>query len=222
MKIDVVTLFPDLFTEPLRTSLLGRAVAAGVVEVGVHDLRAYGLGPHRTVDDTPYGGGAGMVLRPEPVFAAVEAVAGSESHIVLLSPRGRLFDQGGAARLAGLDHLVLICGRYEGVDERVATELADQELSIGDYVIAGGELAALVVIEAVTRLPLHSPSRVQRRACPRRLAIRGSRGDSSVASRRIRAHHPRPAARPRRREPKEPRLLKSLVRGGLEIASLLG
>jgi tRNA (guanine37-N1)-methyltransferase len=152
MKIDVVTLFPNLFTEPLRTSLLGRAVAAGVVDVGIHDLRAHGLGPHRTVDETPYGGGAGMVLRPEPVFAAVEAVAGPESHIILLSPRGRLFDQGGAARLAGVDHLVLICGRYEGVDERVVTELADEELSIGDYVIAGGELAALVVIEAVTRL----------------------------------------------------------------------
>lgn len=152
MRIDVVTLFPELFDAPLRTSLLGRAVAAGVVDVRVHDLRLYGLGRHRVVDDAPYGGGAGMVLRPEPVFAAVEALDAPEAHVVLLSPRGRRLVQRRCEALAARAHLVLVCGRYEGVDERVALGLADEELSIGDYVLAGGEVAALVVIEAVTRL----------------------------------------------------------------------
>jgi tRNA (guanine37-N1)-methyltransferase len=152
MLVDVVTLFPSLFEEPLRASLLGKAVAAGIVRVRVHDLRAHGLGPHRSVDDEPYGGGAGMVMRPEPIFAAVEAIAEPSPHVVLLSPRGTLLDQSGVRRLAGLAHVVLICGRYEGVDERVATHLAHEELSIGDYVLAGGELAALVVIESVSRL----------------------------------------------------------------------
>jgi|SRR5919108_1622695 tRNA (guanine37-N1)-methyltransferase len=152
MLVDVVTLFPSLFEEPLRASLLGKAVAAGIVRVRVHDLRAHGLGPHRSVDEEPYGGGAGMVMRPEPIFAAVEAIAEPSPHVVLLSPRGALLDQSGVRRLAGLAHVVLICGRYEGVDERVATHLAHEELSIGDYVLAGGELAALVVIESVSRL----------------------------------------------------------------------
>ena len=152
MLVDVVTLFPSLFEEPLRASLLGKAVAAGIVRVRVHDLRAHGLGPHRSVDEEPYGGGVGMVMRPEPIFAAVEAIAEPSPHVVLLSPRGALLDQSGVRRLAGLAHVVLICGRYEGVDERVATHLAHEELSIGDYVLAGGELAALVVIESVSRL----------------------------------------------------------------------
>ena len=152
MRVDVITLFPQLFTEPLRTSLLGRAIEDGRLEVGVHDLRAYGLGKHRSVDDEPYGGGAGMVMRPEPLFAAVEAVQRESSHVVLLSPRGALLDQRHVARLGTHEHIVLICGRYEGVDERVAEHLAHEELSIGDYVLAGGELAALVVIEAVSRL----------------------------------------------------------------------
>jgi tRNA (guanine37-N1)-methyltransferase len=152
MRIDVITLFPRLFAEPLRTSLLGRAIEDGTVDVGVHDLREYGLGKHRSVDDEPYGGGAGMVMRPEPLFAAVEAVQRETSHVVLLSPRGVLLDQRHVARLVTYGHIVLICGRYEGVDERVAAHLAHEELSIGDYVLAGGELAALVVIEAVSRL----------------------------------------------------------------------
>jgi tRNA (guanine37-N1)-methyltransferase len=152
MRIDVVTLFPELFEAPLRTSLLGKAVDAGVIQVGVHDLRAWGLGKHRSVDDEPYGGGAGMVLRPEPIFAAVESVAAGNAHVVLLSPRGRVFNQTRAQELARLPQLVLVCGRYEGVDERVAEHLVDEELSIGDYVLAGGELAALVVIEATSRL----------------------------------------------------------------------
>lgn len=152
MRIDIVTLFPELFEVPLRTSLLGKAVENGILEVAVHDLRAHGLGRHRSVDDEPYGGGAGMVMRPEPIFAAVEAVKTETSHVVLMSPRGNLLDHGRAQELAGTDHLVLICGRYEGVDERVAEHLADEEISIGDYVLAGGELAALVVMEAVTRM----------------------------------------------------------------------
>lgn len=152
MRIDVITLFPELFEAPLRTSLLGRALAAGLLDVRVHDLREHGLGRHRSVDDEPYGGGAGMVLRPEPVFAAVESLGAAQGHVVLLSPRGVLLDQGHVRRLAAHEHLVLICGRYEGVDERVAEHLADEELSIGDYVLSGGELPALVVIEAVSRL----------------------------------------------------------------------
>lgn len=152
MKVDVVTIFPELFELPLRTSLLGKAVSSGLLEVAVHDLRAHGLGKHRSVDDEPYGGGAGMVMRPAPIFDAVEPLKTETSHVVLLSPRGTPVDHGVVARLAGLDHLVLICGRYEGVDERVAEHLADEELSIGDFVLAGGELPALVVIEAVSRL----------------------------------------------------------------------
>ena len=152
MKVDVVTLFPELFGPHLETSLLGKAATSGLLDVSVHDLREHGLGRHRSVDDEPYGGGAGMVMRPEPIFDAVEPLRGSGTHVVLLSPRGTLLDHAGVARLASLEHIVLICGRYEGVDERVAEHLADEELSIGDYVLAGGELAALVVIEAMSRL----------------------------------------------------------------------
>jgi tRNA (guanine37-N1)-methyltransferase len=152
MRIDVVTLFPELFDAPLRTSLLGRAVEAGRIEVSVRDLRGHGLGKHRSVDDEPYGGGAGMVMRPEPIFAAVEAVRKESSHVVLLSPQGTRLDHGIASRLAGREHLIFVCGRYEGVDQRVADHLVDEEVSIGDYVLAGGEVAALVVIEAVSRL----------------------------------------------------------------------
>jgi tRNA (guanine37-N1)-methyltransferase len=150
--IDVVTLFPELFAAPLETSLLGKAVAAGRLEVRIHDLRRWGVGVHRAVDDAPYGGGAGMIMAPGPIFEAVESVAGEGSHVALLSPRGSLLDQAAVSRLSGLDHLVLICGRYEGVDERVSEVLCDEEISIGDYVLAGGELPALVVIEALSRL----------------------------------------------------------------------
>ena len=152
MRIDVITIFPELFEVPLQTSLLGKAVADGVLDVRVHDLRAHGLGKHRSVDDEPYGGGAGMVMRPEPLFDAVEEVRGPESHVVLLSPRGRRLDHGGVVSLGQHAHLVLVCGRFEGVDERVAEHLVDEEISIGDYVLAGGELPALVVVEAVSRL----------------------------------------------------------------------
>lgn len=152
MHIDVVTLFPQLFGPHLETSLLGKAVDDGIVSVALHDLRDHGLGKHRSVDDTPYGGGAGMVMRPEPIFDAVERLRRENSHVVLLSPRGTVLRHEVAARLGRREHLILICGRYEGVDERVSEHLCDEEISIGDFVLAGGELAALVVIEAVTRL----------------------------------------------------------------------
>ena len=152
LRIDVVTIFPQLFDAPLRTSLLGKAVADGLIDVRVHDLREHGLGKHRSVDDEPYGGGAGMVMRPEPLFEAVERVRGPESHVVLLSPRGRRLDNGVVSALADHGHLILLCGRFEGVDERVAEHLVDDEVSIGDYVLAGGELPALVLVEAVSRL----------------------------------------------------------------------
>jgi tRNA (guanine37-N1)-methyltransferase len=151
MRIDIVTLFPRMFDSVLSASLLGRGIESGVLEVNVVDLRSYGLGKHRSVDDEPYGGGAGMVMRPEPIFAAVEELRGEQSHVVLLSPRGSLLRHAGVARLAEREHIVLICGRYEGVDERVSEFLVDEELSIGDYVLAGGELAAMVVVESVSR-----------------------------------------------------------------------
>ena len=151
MRIDIVTLFPRMFDSVLSASLLGRGIESGTLEVHVVDLRPYGLGKHRSVDDEPYGGGAGMVMRPEPIFAAVEELRSEQSHVVLLSPRGSLLRQAGVARLAERDHIILICGRYEGVDERVSEFLVDEELSIGDYVLAGGELAAMVVVESVSR-----------------------------------------------------------------------
>jgi tRNA (guanine37-N1)-methyltransferase len=152
MHIDVVTIFPELFGPHLSTSLLGKAIEAGRLTVGVHDLREHGLGKHRSVDDSPFGGGAGMVMRPEPIFEAVERVRGPETYVVLLSPRGTVLRHEVVQRLGRLEHLVLICGRYEGVDERVVLHLCDEEVSIGDFVLAGGELGALVVIEAVSRL----------------------------------------------------------------------
>ncbi|HEX2141594.1 MAG TPA: tRNA (guanosine(37)-N1)-methyltransferase TrmD [Candidatus Limnocylindria bacterium] len=151
MRFDVVTLFPELFEVPLRTSVVGRALERGVVEVGVHDLREHGLGRHRSVDDYPYGGGAGMVLRPEPLFAAVEPLRASGAHVILLDPAGQRLTDAVARELAQLPHITLVCGRYEGVDER-ARELVHREVSIGDYVLTGGELPALVLIDAVARL----------------------------------------------------------------------
>jgi tRNA (guanine37-N1)-methyltransferase len=151
MRIEIVTLFPRMFDSVLSASLLGRGIESGTLEVNVVDLRPYGLGKHRSVDDEPYGGGAGMVMRPEPIFAAVEELRSEQSHVVLLSPRGSLLRHAGVARLAERDHIILICGRYEGVDERVSEFLVDEELSIGDYVLAGGELAAMVVVESVSR-----------------------------------------------------------------------
>ena len=151
MRIDVFTIFPDMVDHFAGQSLLGRARAAGTLDVRVHDLRSCATDPHRSVDDAPFGGGAGMVLMPEPVFAAVEAVDPPRP-LLYLSPAGRAFDQGAARELAALDGFSLLCGRYEGVDERIREHLCDGELSIGDVVLAGGEVAAMVVVEAVGRL----------------------------------------------------------------------
>ncbi|HJY31556.1 MAG TPA: tRNA (guanosine(37)-N1)-methyltransferase TrmD [Actinomycetota bacterium] len=152
MRIDVVTIFPGIFESPLRESLLGRAIEAGLLDVRVHDLRDSTSDKHRQVDDESYGGGPGMVMKPEPVFAAVESLGAGDRRTLLLSPAGRRLDQDLARELAVEPWLVLICGRYEGVDERVVEGLPAEELSIGDYVVAGGEVPALVVLEAVTRL----------------------------------------------------------------------
>jgi tRNA (guanine37-N1)-methyltransferase len=152
LRFDVVTIFPEVYESPLRVSLLGKAIAGGLVEVGIHDLRAWGQGPHRKVDDTPFGGGAGMVMTPGPVVAAVEAVRRPSGRVVLLSAAGRRFDQPFAAELAAEEQVVVICGRYEGMDDRVAGLVGAEAVSIGDFVLAGGDVAALVVIEAVARL----------------------------------------------------------------------
>jgi tRNA (guanine37-N1)-methyltransferase len=152
MRFDVLTLFPEMFEGPLGHSILGRAIERGLLRVGLTNIRDFATDRHRTVDDYPYGGGPGMVMKPGPIFDAAESVARPGSPIILLSPRGRLFSQRIAAELAEHRHLVLICGHYEGVDERVRDHLATDELSIGDYVLTGGELAAMVVIDAVARL----------------------------------------------------------------------
>jgi len=152
VRIDVVTIFPGIFESPLRESLLGRAIQTGLVDVRVHDLRDAAADKHRQVDDESYGGGPGMVMKPEPVFAAVEALGAGERRTLLLSPAGRRLDQALVRELAAEPWLVVICGRYEGVDERVVEGLPAEEVSIGDYVVAGGEVPALVVLEAVTRL----------------------------------------------------------------------
>ncbi len=153
LRIDVITLFPGTFPGPLADSIPGRALASGAASVHAHDLRAWGLGRHRSVDDYPYGGGAGMLLRPEPVTEALDALAPRDGSAVriLLDPGGRRFDQARAQQLAAAGHLVLVCPRYEGIDERVRSQV-DLELSIGDYVLSGGEIAALVVIDSVLRL----------------------------------------------------------------------
>jgi tRNA (guanine37-N1)-methyltransferase len=152
VRIDVFTIFPRLVEEPLRESLLGRAISAELLAVGVHDLRGWTTDRHRSVDDEAFGGGPGMVMKPEPVFAAVESLDPDRGRVVVLSPAGRRLDQALVRELAAEPHLTLVCGRYEGVDERVVEGLPAEEISIGDYVLSGGELPALVLIEAVTRL----------------------------------------------------------------------
>lgn len=152
MRIDVLTIFPGVFQSPLRESLLGRAMGSGLVDVRVHDIRDATTDKHRQVDDESYGGGPGMVMKPEPVFAAAESIGEGSKRVLLLSPAGRRLDQALVRELSVEPWLVLICGRYEGVDERVAQGLPAEEVSIGDYVLSGGEVPALVLIEAVTRL----------------------------------------------------------------------
>jgi tRNA (guanine37-N1)-methyltransferase len=152
VRIDILTIFPGIFEGALRESLLGRAIDAGVVDVRLHDIRDHATDKHRQVDDEPYGGGPGMVMKPEPIFAAIEALGPGEKRVLLLSPAGRRLDQPVVRELASEPWIVLICGRYEGVDERVRLGVPAEEVSIGDYVLSGGEVPALVVLEAVTRL----------------------------------------------------------------------
>ena len=160
MRIDILTLFPQMFESPFSVGIFKRAVDQGLVRLEVHNMRDYAHDKHLTVDDYPYGGGAGMVLKPEPIFEAVEAVKSnialkqevSGVSVILLSPRGRLFSQQIAQELSKYSNIILICGRYEGVDERVCEYLVTDEISIGDYVLSGGELAAMVVVDAVVRL----------------------------------------------------------------------
>lgn len=151
MHIDILTLFPEMFSGPFDASIIRRAQDAGLVSISLHNIRDYARDKHRTVDDEPYGGGDGMVMKPAPIFEALEAVRQAETHIVLLTPQGRLLDQAAAQRLSKQGSLLLVCGRYEGIDERVST-LAGEELSVGDYVLSGGEPAAIVVVDAIVRL----------------------------------------------------------------------
>jgi tRNA (guanine37-N1)-methyltransferase len=152
MRVDILTLFPRYFESPLRESLLARAVDARLVDVRVHDIRDHAHDRHRTADDAPFGGGPGMVVKPAPIFEAVESLGPGSRRLILLSPAGRRLDQAMVRSLSEEPWLVLICGRYEGVDERVVSGLGAEEVSIGDFVLSGGEAAALVLVEAVTRL----------------------------------------------------------------------
>ena len=157
LRIDVVTIFPGMFDAFLRESIVGIAIREGLVQVAVHDLRQWTTDRHRTVDDSPYGGGPGMVMKPEPLVAAVDAVAGPKgperrARVVLLSPQGRRLEQARLGDLARKEHLVLVCGRYEGVDQRAIDVAVDEEVSIGDYVLSGGEVPAMAVIEGTVRL----------------------------------------------------------------------
>jgi tRNA (guanine37-N1)-methyltransferase len=154
MRLDILTLFPDLFSSFLKESILGRAIERGLVDIRLTDIRSFARGPHRQTDDRPYGGGDGMVMKPGPICRALASVERLRegSLVVLLTPQGERFDQSMAWEFSRLAQLILICGRYEGVDERVRTDHVDRELSIGDYILSGGELGAMVVIDAVSRL----------------------------------------------------------------------
>src|SRR5260221_1846943 len=154
MKFDVVTIFPQMFAGPLAEGVVARGIAAGLVDLKVHDLRDFTADRHRVVDDVPYGGGPGMVLKPEPIARAVEHITetrGAPGAIVLTSPHGRLLTAGDAEPLAPLGHVAILCGRYEGVDERIREHVATEEISIGDYVLSGGEPAAMVIVDVVSR-----------------------------------------------------------------------
>jgi tRNA (guanine37-N1)-methyltransferase len=197
MRVDLITIFPEFFAGPLEHGILRRAREAGIVEIHVQDLREFTKDRHRTVDDRPFGGGEGMVLKPEPLFEAVEMLlghgvgeAGNKSApgpgtgIVLMSAAGRLFTQETARRYAKLERLMLICGRYEGVDERVADHLATEEISVGDYVLSGGELPAAIVLDAVTRL---LPGAVGNEASTQNESFSGEGTQDLLASRMIAA-----------------------------------
>ena len=196
MRFDLITIFPEFFTGPLDHGILRRARETGIVDVRVFDLRAFTHDKHRTVDDRPFGGGEGMVLKPEPLFEAVESLLGHEvgdaahaaprdakTAIVLTSAAGKLFDQETARRFARLERVILICGRYEGVDERVAEHLATEEISIGDFVLSGGELPAALIVDAVTRL---LPGALGNEASSQNESFAaGVSSDSSSLSRRV-------------------------------------
>lgn len=152
MRIDIINIFPEICLAPLRESIIGRAQETGRVNLRAHDLRDWTHDRHRQVDDLPYGGGPGMVMKPEPFFEAVEALRTPEARVILLTPQGRRFDQAEARRLSAESHLILLCGHYEGIDHRVVEALVDEELSIGDYVLTNGTLAAAVIVDAVVRL----------------------------------------------------------------------
>jgi tRNA (guanine37-N1)-methyltransferase len=184
MKFEILTIFPDFFRGPLEHGIVRRAREAGLIDIGVHDLRAFTRDKHRTVDDRPFGGGEGMVFKPEPIFECAESLAipprgeRRRQSVILLSAGGEIFRQGVAEELAGLERIVLICGRYEGVDERVAEHLADRELSVGDFVLSGGELGAAIILDAVTRLV---PGAVGNEASTQQESF--SRGDGRLARR---------------------------------------
>jgi tRNA (guanine37-N1)-methyltransferase len=152
MRFDILTLHPELCRSPLEHSILGRAREKGLIQVGLHDIREHGLGNYRQCDDEPYGGGSGMVLRVDVLDAAIAALRGPDSHVVLLDAAGAPFRQATAQRFAGLEHLVLVCGHYEGVDHRVVEHLVDEVVSVGDFVLTGGELPALLIVDAAARL----------------------------------------------------------------------
>lgn len=152
MRIDVLTLFPAMFAGPLDESIVKRARQAGLLDLNIHNLRDYAHDRHKTVDDRPFGGGPGMLLKPEPLFEAIEALASEPAKVILLSPAGRTFNQAIASELAQEKHLLLVSGHYEGFDERVREQLADDELSIGDYVLTNGALPVMVIVDAITRL----------------------------------------------------------------------
>jgi tRNA (guanine37-N1)-methyltransferase len=208
MKFDLLTIFPDFFRGPLDFGIVRRAREAGLVEVAVHDLRAFAHDRHRTVDDRPFGGGEGMVLKPEPIFECLDSLGiaardsrlagATQESVILLSAQGRRFDQALAAELAGLERMVLICGRYEGVDERVSAHLADRELSVGDYVLSGGELGAAVIVDAVTRLlpgALGNAASARQESFTEAAAVESAGPDSTCASAGLLdyPHYTRPA-----------------------------
>jgi len=193
IQFHILTIFPDFFRGPLDYGIVRRAREAGLVEIGIHDLRAFARDRHRTVDDRPFGGGEGMVLKPEPIFECVESLGvaprearrGTSESVVLLSPQGELFNQEIAGKLAGLQRLALICGRYEGVDERVSAFLADRELSVGEYVLSGGELGAAIIVDAVTRLlpgALGNEASAQQESFTHSTATAGDGPNSTCAS----------------------------------------
>ena len=187
-RIDILTIFPDFFRGPLDYGIVRRALETGLVEIYIHDLRAFTKDKHRSVDDRPFGGGEGMVLKPEPIFECLESCcdvasrvlrlsAGAKQSVILLSAQGRRLDQTLAAELSALEQIVLICGRYEGVDERISEHLADREVSIGDYVLSGGELGAAVILDTVARL---IPGAVGNQASTRQESFTETRSESTA------------------------------------------